>query len=98
MAMALAGRWKAVQRYVHYLLIVVVELVLRQVEAAVVECDWTVDYASAAPDCVSKRVLSINGEFPSPTIYAVEGDIVVVKLTNALATEGVAIHWHGMQV
>lgn len=94
MAMALAGRWQAVQRCMPYLIVVV--LVLRQVEAAVVEYDWTVDYASAAPDCVSKLVLSINGEFPSPTIYAVEGDTVVVKLTNALATEGVAIHWHGI--
>ena len=96
MAMALAGRWQAVQRYVAYLIVAV--LVLRQVEAAVVEYDWTVDYASAAPDCVSKLVLSINGECPSPTIYAVEGDTVVVKLTNALATEGIAIQWHGMQV
>ena len=94
MAMALAGRWQAVQRYVAYLIVVV--LVLRQVEAAVVKYDWTVDYALAAPDCVSKLVLSINGEFPSPTIYAVEGDTVVVKLTNTLATEGVAIHWHGI--
>lgn len=67
-----------------------------QGHAAVVQYDWTVDYLSATPDCVSKLVFAINGQFPSPTIYAVEGDTVEVKLKNALPTEGVVLHWHGI--
>lgn len=67
-----------------------------QGHAAVVQYDWTVDYLSAAPDCVGKLVFAINGQFPSPTIYAVEGDTVEVKLKNALPTEGVVLHWHGI--
>ena len=65
-------------------------------EAAVVEYDWTVDYMSASPDCVEKLVLSINKQFPSPTIHSVEGDTLVVRVTNAIPTEGVVLHWHGI--
>jgi hypothetical protein len=66
-------------------------------EAAVLEYDWVVGYLAAAPDCVEKMVITINGQFPSPTIYAVEGDTLVVKLKNNLPTEGVSIHWHGIR-
>ena len=67
-----------------------------QVEADVVKYDWTVNYLYTAPDCVEKLVLAINGQFPSPTVYAVEGDTVEVKLTNLIPTEGVVLHWHGI--
>ncbi len=66
------------------------------VQAAVVKYDWTVDYLSAAPDCVERLIIAINGQFPSPTIQAVQGDTVVVNLKNNLPTEGVTIHWHGI--
>lgn len=72
-------------------------LLVLQVEAAVVYYDWKVEYLSVAPDCVDRLVLAINGQFPSPTINAVEGDTVVVKLTNMLPTEGVVLHWHGIK-
>jgi L-ascorbate oxidase len=42
-------------------------------------------------------VIAINGQFPSPTIHAVEGDTLVVKLKNNLPTEGLSIHWHGIR-
>lgn len=74
----------------------VVVLAFLQVESAVVKYDWTVDYLNAAPDCVEKLVLAINGQFPSPAIYAVEGDTVEVTLRNHIPTEGVVIHWHGI--
>lgn len=77
-------------------MVVSVLLLSMQVDAAVVEYDWTVDYLSSAPDCVTKLVFGINGQYPSPTINAVEGDTVVVKLTNAIPSEGVVIHWHGI--
>ncbi|CAM6057583.1 unnamed protein product [Sphagnum tenellum] len=66
------------------------------VQAAVVKYDWTVDYLFAAPDCVERLIIAINGQFPSPTIQAVQGDTVVVNLKNNLPTEGVTIHWHGI--
>jgi FtsP/CotA-like multicopper oxidase with cupredoxin domain len=69
----------------------------REVEAAVRYYEWSVDYAFVSLDCVEKLAMAINGQVPGPRIDAVEGDTVVVKLTNNLPTEGVVIHWHGMR-
>lgn len=41
---------------------------------------------------------SINGTTPGPTITAAPGDLVEVHLTNANVKEGVALHWHGIDV
>lgn len=67
-------------------------------KAAVVEYDWIVDYMSASPNCVEKLVLSINKQFPSPTIHSVEGDTLVVRVTNAIPIEGVVLHCHGIHL
>ncbi len=69
----------------------------REVKAAVRYYEWSVDYAFVSLDCVEKLAMAINGQVPGPRIDAVEGDTVVVKLTNNLPTEGVVIHWHGMR-
>ncbi|KAH9295286.1 hypothetical protein KI387_038874, partial [Taxus chinensis] len=58
---------------------------------------WNVRYAYKSPDCYEKLVITINGEFPAPTILAQEGDLIYVELTNHLPTENVAIHWHGIR-
>ena len=59
--------------------------------------DWEVRYAYKSPDCYKKLGMTINGESPGPTIYAQQGDTVVVKLTNSMTTENVAVHWHGIR-
>lgn len=41
--------------------------------------------------------MTINGRSPGPTIYAHQGDTVIVELKNSLGTENVAIHWHGIR-
>ena len=57
---------------------------------------WRVDYRFWAPDCVEKLIISINGQYPGPTIRARVGDLVVVELHNLLPTETVLLHWHGI--
>ena len=42
-------------------------------------------------------MIDINGQFLGPTIRARAGDTIVVELKNALHTEGVVIHWHGIR-
>lgn len=66
-------------------------------EAAIVMQKWEVKYAYSSPDCYKKLALTINGLIPGPVIEAVEGDTVVVEVTNGLFTENVAIHWHGIR-
>ncbi|GLJ51146.1 hypothetical protein SUGI_1088680 [Cryptomeria japonica] len=43
------------------------------------------------------NIISINGQYPGPTIRAREGDTVVVQLENLMSTENVVIHWHGIR-
>ncbi|XP_073034187.1 laccase-4-like [Primulina eburnea] len=46
--------------------------------------------------CSSKPIVTVNGQFPGPTIYAREGDTVVVKVINHVKYN-VSIHWHGVR-
>jgi FtsP/CotA-like multicopper oxidase with cupredoxin domain len=41
---------------------------------------------------------TLNGSSPGPTVRAVEGDLVEVRLTNANVPEGITLHWHGVDV
>ncbi|CAM6096536.1 unnamed protein product [Calypogeia fissa] len=71
-------------------------LFARAVQGITVTYDWTVDYSWQAPDCVEKLVIAVNGQYPGPQIRATAGDCVIVNVYNALPTEGIAIHWHGI--
>ncbi|EPS61127.1 laccase 3, partial [Genlisea aurea] len=46
--------------------------------------------------CESKPIITVNGKFPGPTLYAREDDTVLVKVVNRV-TENVTIHWHGVR-
>lgn len=72
-------------------------LFLLSVEARVRHYNWNVEYMIRKPDCLEHVIMGINGEFPGPTIRAEVGDILHIKLTNKLDTEGTVIHWHGIR-
>lgn len=42
--------------------------------------------------CATKSIVTVNGKFPGPTVYAREGDTVNVKVTNNVK-DNVTIHW-----
>ncbi|KAG4985947.1 hypothetical protein AAZX31_12G115100 [Glycine max] len=44
----------------------------------------------------TKPIVTINGKFPGPTIYAREDDTVLVKVVNQVKYN-VSIHWHGVR-
>ncbi|KAJ3677320.1 hypothetical protein LUZ60_003044 [Juncus effusus] len=67
------------------------------IEAKVHRHKWEISYQFKSPDCFKKLAVTINGQTPGPTIYASEGDTVVVEVKNLLLTENVAIHWHGIR-
>ena len=67
------------------------------VGAAIYEDTWVVSYINAAPDCVSKTILGINGAYPGPTITARQDDILKITFVNHVATEGITMHWHGIR-
>ncbi|KAJ8484736.1 hypothetical protein OPV22_017221 [Ensete ventricosum] len=46
--------------------------------------------------CSTKSIATVNGQFPGPTLYAREGDTVLVKVVNHV-NYNVTIHWHGVR-
>ncbi|CAN0879759.1 IRX12 [Linum grandiflorum] len=46
--------------------------------------------------CSTKPIVTVNGKFPGPTLYAREGDTVLVKVVNHVKYN-VSIHWHGIR-
>ncbi|KAF5476226.1 hypothetical protein F2P56_007959 [Juglans regia] len=46
--------------------------------------------------CSSKPIVTVNGQFPGPTLYAREDDNVLVKVVNHVQYN-VSIHWHGVR-
>lgn len=46
--------------------------------------------------CSTKPIVTVNGQFPGPTLYAREDDTVLVKVVNHIG-HNVTIHWHGVR-
>ncbi|XP_004506788.1 laccase-4 [Cicer arietinum] len=46
--------------------------------------------------CSSKSIVTVNGEFPGPTLYAREDDTVLVRVVNKV-NHNITIHWHGIR-
>ncbi|EGD74175.1 laccase 1 [Salpingoeca rosetta] len=80
------------------LLVVVAGTQLRHAVAAVVEYDLVAQYAFVETEHHPIYASSINGTVPGPELRVKRGDRLVVHLHNKFATEGVSIHWHGLEV
>jgi FtsP/CotA-like multicopper oxidase with cupredoxin domain len=50
---------------------------------------------TAAPDGRSREIWGYDGQLPGPLIRAKEGDLLRIKVVNALGVP-TSIHWHGM--
>lgn len=46
--------------------------------------------------CTTQNSITVNGQFPGPTLEVNNGDTLVVKVTNK-ARYNVTIHWHGIR-
>ncbi|XP_072990289.1 laccase-15-like [Typha latifolia] len=46
--------------------------------------------------CQTKHILTINGQFPGPTLYGSKGDTIIVKVKNH-AHDNITLHWHGVK-
>ncbi|XP_047983874.1 laccase-14-like [Salvia hispanica] len=47
--------------------------------------------------CTKKPLLTVNGQFPGPIIYARRGDLVIVDIVNH-SDQNITIHWHGVKM
>ncbi|MQM09288.1 hypothetical protein Taro_042156 [Colocasia esculenta] len=57
---------------------------------------YNITEASYTRLCETKKILTVNGQYPGPTIYARRGDTVVVQVFNH-GNLNVTIHWHGVK-
>ncbi|KAJ6772670.1 MULTI-COPPER OXIDASE [Salix koriyanagi] len=69
--------------------------------ALLVECkvrlyNFRVVQTNTTKLCSTKSIVTINGKFPGPTIYAREDDNVNIRLTNKVQYN-VTVHWHGVR-
>ncbi|KAJ1263223.1 hypothetical protein BS78_09G167400 [Paspalum vaginatum] len=46
--------------------------------------------------CGTKSIVTVNGQFPGPTLFAREGDRVEVAVVNR-SPYNVSLHWHGVR-
>ncbi|KAI3678544.1 hypothetical protein L6452_37840 [Arctium lappa] len=58
--------------------------------------EFKVQEQAARRLCRNHRIVTVNGQFPGPTLDVQNGDSLVVKVTNA-APYNVTIHWHGVR-
>ncbi|XP_024983091.1 laccase-11-like isoform X1 [Cynara cardunculus var. scolymus] len=71
-------------------------LVSLQAEAATKKYQFDVQVNNVSRLCHAKPIVTINGRFPGPTIYAREGDRVIINVSNH-AQYNMSIHWHGLK-
>jgi FtsP/CotA-like multicopper oxidase with cupredoxin domain len=76
----------------------ITELVADPRRRADVRVDLTAAAASLTVGGQALAGFTLNGTTPGPTITAVEGQLVEVRLHNESVTEGVSLHWHGVDV
>ncbi|XP_062231579.1 laccase-12-like [Phragmites australis] len=65
-------------------------------EAETRHYQFDVQMTSVTRLCSSKSIVTVNGQYPGPTLFAREGDHVEVKVVNH-SPYNVSIHWHGVR-
>ncbi|XP_062166745.1 laccase-4-like [Alnus glutinosa] len=82
--------------WVRLLLLIVVCLFPALIESRVRHYKFNVVTRNTTRLCSTKPIVTVNGKFPGPTLYAREDDTVLVKVVNHV-THNVTIHWHGIR-
>ena len=61
-----------------------------------IKYDLTVSEKEIVPAGKLKKVLTVNGGIPGPTLKFKLGDTAKIKVFNKLKSEETSIHWHGL--
>ncbi|XP_071702776.1 laccase-15-like [Rutidosis leptorrhynchoides] len=65
-------------------------------EALLRHHDFFVKEASYTRLCKTKNILTVNGQFPGPTLNVYRGEVIYVKVHNN-GRYNITIHWHGVK-
>ncbi|CAK8565883.1 unnamed protein product [Lathyrus sativus] len=81
---------------VHFRIVLLLAACLLPADAMVRHYKFNVVMKNATRLCSTKPIVTVNGKFPGPTIYAREDDNVLIKVVNHVKYN-VSIHWHGVK-
>ncbi|XP_058093572.1 laccase-4-like isoform X2 [Magnolia sinica] len=84
------------EKWVRALVTVVCILLPALVECRTRHYKFNVVMKNTTRLCQTKPIVTVNGQFPGPTLHAREGDNVLVKVVNHVKYN-VTIHWHGIR-
>ena len=56
---------------------------------------WQIEKVDVTKLCRQRSILTVNGQFPGPTIHARKGDVVFVNVHNR-GRKNITLHWHGV--
>ncbi|TQD77624.1 hypothetical protein C1H46_036833 [Malus baccata] len=62
---------------------------------AIVEHSFNVNNMTVSRLCRNQSITVVNGSYPGPTIYARDGDTLIVHVLNQ-SPYNITIHWHGI--
>ncbi|CAL4912019.1 unnamed protein product [Urochloa decumbens] len=58
--------------------------------------EFVVQEASVTRLCRQRSIMTVNGQFPGPTVEISEGDSLIVRVINR-GRYNVTVHWHGVR-
>ncbi|KAI4302440.1 hypothetical protein MLD38_038185 [Melastoma candidum] len=64
--------------------------------SSVLTHDFVVQATKVTRLCKTREIITVNGQYPGPTLELNDGDTLVVKVVNR-ARYNVTIHWHGIR-
>ncbi|EES18346.1 hypothetical protein BDA96_09G171700 [Sorghum bicolor] len=76
--------------------VAVVLLAAMGAEAETRKYQFDVQMTSVTRLCGTKGIVTVNGQYPGPTLFAREGDHVEVNVVNR-SPYNISIHWHGVR-
>ncbi|KAK4419051.1 Laccase-17 [Sesamum alatum] len=82
--------------FVTTILCLSVELALSKHSGITRHYKFDIKMQSVTRLCQKKSIVTVNGQFPGPTITAREGDRLLIKVVNNVQYN-VSIHWHGVR-
>ncbi|XP_062197702.1 putative laccase-17 isoform X2 [Phragmites australis] len=82
--------------YLSLLLLSMLALLCSQLTAAKEQYHEFIQEAPVRRLCRRHNIMTVNGQFPGPTVEMSEGDCVVAKVSNR-GRYNVTVHWHGVR-
>ncbi|KAJ4951036.1 hypothetical protein NE237_027868 [Protea cynaroides] len=58
--------------------------------------NWNITETSYTRLCSTKKILTVNGQFPGPALHVHRGDRVFINVVNH-GTYNITLHWHGVK-